>query len=216
MPVTELAWIPSNIPGTISPEFLNALREGMEAQGDWAAANASSTLPPGPPANRGAALYQQREDPGMVLITAHWDSKEQHLECIVSEENQQGLRAVADHSVVTEIKVFHVDGVQMFGKETLDAGRLSILRVGVKEGNREKLEKIWNEDAKNLVSSRAGFEHTGGWRIEKDQGEENVFAVVGSWRDEEALSRFAAGKEWEEMWKGAALKTDITTYSRIA
>ncbi|KAK5627705.1 hypothetical protein RRF57_003420 [Xylaria bambusicola] len=171
----------------------------------WAAANASSTLPSGPPANRGAALYQQREDPGMVLITAHWDSKEQHLECIASEENQRGMRAIAAHSVASEIKVFHVDGVQMFAKETLDAGLLSVLRVSVKEGNRENIEKIWNEDAKILVLSSAGFEHVGGWRIEQDEGKKDVFAVVGSWRDEEALSRFAAGKEWEETWKGAAL-----------
>ncbi|KAI0542363.1 hypothetical protein GGR58DRAFT_453664 [Xylaria digitata] len=225
MPVTELAWIPSATPGSIPPAFLEAGKKGMEAQSEWAAAYASSTLPSGPPAARGAALYQQREDRGIVLVTAHWDSPAQHAECIAGKENRQAMTAIASHAIVSDIKFFHVKGVQMFSKETLDAGLLSILRisVGIEEGKREQVEKIWNE-VKELLVTSAGFEHTGGWKVEKDQGEEgrDEFVVVGAWRLEDALSRFAGGKKWEnarawdEMWKGVVLGMDVKAYSRIA
>ncbi|TGJ86098.1 hypothetical protein E0Z10_g2631 [Xylaria hypoxylon] len=225
MPITELAWIPSATPGSIPLAFIEAGQKAMEAQSEWAVAHASSILAPGPPAARGAALYRQHEDRGVVLVTAHWDSAAQHAECIAGKENQQAMKAVASHSIISDIKFFHVDGVQMFGKETLDAGLLSILRisVGVEEGKREQVERIWN-DAKNLLFTSAGFEHTGGWKIEKDQGKEDrdEFVVVGAWRHEDALSRFAEGKEWEnalawdEMWKGVVLEMDVKTYSRIA
>ncbi|KAF2966870.1 hypothetical protein GQX73_g6700 [Xylaria multiplex] len=221
MPVTELAWIPSATPGSIPPAFLEAGQKGMEAQSEWAAAYASSTLPSGPPAARGAALYQQHEDRGIVLVTAHWDSPAQHAECIAGKENQQAMAAIAPHAIVSDVKFFHVEGVQMFNKETLDAGLLSILRisVGMEGGKREQVEKIWSE-VKDLLVTSAGFEHTGGWKAEKDQGDE--FVVVGAWRREDALSRFAGGEEWEnarawdEMWKGVVLGIDVKAYSRIA
>ncbi|KAI1353127.1 hypothetical protein F5Y01DRAFT_277913 [Xylaria sp. FL0043] len=220
MPVTELAFIPSATPGTIPPAFLRASWEGIEAQNNWAAANASSTLPSGPPAVRGAAIYQQREDRGIMLITAHWDSPAQHAECIASEENRGAMRALAPHSVASEIKFFHVDGVQLFGGETLDAGLLSMLRVSV-EGKREEVERIWkdgDDGVRRLLFRSSGLEHIGGWRIEKEKGKEDrdEFVVVGAWRDEDALSRFTEGKQWDQMWKGVVLETSFTTYSRLA
>ncbi|KAI0434140.1 hypothetical protein F5Y09DRAFT_6092 [Xylaria sp. FL1042] len=222
MPVTELAFIPSATPGSIPPAFLKASWEGIEAQNNWAAANASSTLPSGPPAVRGAAVYQQREDRGIMLITAHWDSPAQHAECIASEENMGAMKALASHSVASEIRFFHVDGVRLFGKETLDTGLLSMLRISVEGGNGREIERIWNDDGddgvKKLLFESAGFEHIGGWRVEKEQGKEDrdEFVVVGAWRDEDALSRFAEGKEWDQVWKGAVLETNVTTYSRLA
>ncbi|KAI0914414.1 hypothetical protein F4823DRAFT_353919 [Ustulina deusta] len=218
MPVTELAWIPSATPGSISPAYLQAVREGIELQSDWAAANASATLPSGPPAVRGAALYQQHEDQGTMLITAHWDSPAQHAECVASEQNQQAIRTLAPNAVLSETRFFHVEGVQMFGKETLDAGLLSVLRIGVEDGKRRQIEKIWNDEAKNLLFAAAGFGHIGGWKLEKDQGKEDrdEFVVVGAWRNQEALSRFAGGRQWDEVWKGAVLEANATTYSRIA
>ncbi|KAI0816261.1 hypothetical protein GGR55DRAFT_674466 [Xylaria sp. FL0064] len=221
MPVTELAFIPSATPGTIPPAFLKASWEGIEAQKNWAAANASSALPSGPPAVRGAAIYQQREDKGIMLITAHWDSPAQHAECIASEENREAMRALASHSVASEIKFFHLDGVQLFGRETLDAGLLSMLRVCVGEGRREEIERVWNDSddgVRKVLFRSSGFEHIGGWRIEKEQGKEDrdEFVVVGAWRDEDALSRFAEGKEWDQMWKGVVFEKSFTTYSRLA
>ncbi|KAI1302582.1 hypothetical protein F5Y03DRAFT_206408 [Xylaria venustula] len=217
MPVTELAFIPSATPGSIPQAFLKATWEGIEAQNDWVAANAASTLPSGPPSVRGAAIYQQHEDKGTILITAHWDSPAQHAECIASEENRGAMRAIASHAVASEIQFFHVDGVWLFGRETLEARLLSVLRVSVEEGKRGEIEKIWDGEVKNALFASAGFEHIGGWRVEKEPGKEDrdQFVFVGGWSDEGALSRFARETD-KEMWKGLVLEANVTTYSRLA
>ncbi|KAI0554257.1 hypothetical protein F4679DRAFT_579866 [Xylaria curta] len=214
MPATELAWVPSGTPGSIPSAYIEAGRKGIEAQNGWVAKHASSTLPLGPPAVRGAALYQQREDRSIGLVTAHWDSPAQHQDCIASQENIQAMEEIAAHSVVADIKFCHVEGVWMFPVETLEAGLLSILRISIAEGKREQVEEIWNGSAKSLLRDAAGHEHTAGWRIEKEKGKEDKdeFVVVGAWRDEDALSRFAQGNP---AWKNVALEIEFKTYSRL-
>ncbi|KAI1744026.1 hypothetical protein F4680DRAFT_408215 [Xylaria scruposa] len=218
MPVTELAWVPSGTPGSIPSGFVEAGRKGIETQNGWVAKHASSTLPLGPPAVRGASLYQEREDRSIGLVTAHWDSAAQHQDCIASQENIQAMEEIALHSVVADIKFCHVEGVWMFPVETLEAGLLSILRISVAEGEKGQVEDIWNGSAKSLLRDAAGHEHTAGWRIEKEKGKEDKdeFVVVGAWRDEDALSRFAQSKPaWDEAWKDVALEIDFKTYDRI-
>ncbi|KAI3336474.1 hypothetical protein HD806DRAFT_7250 [Xylariaceae sp. AK1471] len=221
MPVTELAWIPSATPGSVPPELIEAGRKGMEAQSEWAAKHASSTLPSGPPAVRGAFLFQQREDQGVVLVTAHWDSPAQHAECIASEENQRAMAAIASLAISSEVKFFHVEGVQMFS--TINERLLSVLRIGVGPGpeKKELVERIWIESGKRLLGVAAGFEHVGGWRIEKE-GDREEFVVVGAWRDEGALDRFVQGiwdgkSVWDEAWRDVqVLEMDVKTYHCIA
>ncbi|KAI0440493.1 hypothetical protein F4803DRAFT_527183 [Xylaria telfairii] len=218
MPVSELAWLPSATPGSLPPAYVKACREGIESQNEWVAKHASSTLPLGPPTVRGAALYQQREDRGIGLITAHWDSPAQHLDCIASAENLQAMKEIASHTVATDIKFFHIEGALVFSVETLDAGLLSVLRIAVAEGKREKAENVWDGNVKSLLRSAAGFDHTAGWRIEKEQGKEDrdEFVVVGAWSDEDALNRFANGNSaWDEAWKDVALEIDTKSYTRV-
>ncbi|KAI0879583.1 hypothetical protein GGS24DRAFT_3481 [Hypoxylon argillaceum] len=219
MPVTELAWIPSATPGSIPPALVEAGRKGMEAQSEWAARHAPATLPSGAPAARGAALYQQREDGGVALVTAHWDSAAQHRACVASEGNRRAMEAIAPHARAAAITFFHVEGAWMLPPETLAAGLLSVVRIGV-EG-RGQVEEIW-EQARGMLERRAGLAHMAGWRIEREQGWEEgreEFVVVGAWRDEGALDGFKDGREnqgWDEVWKGRVLDMDIKTYGRIA
>ncbi|KAI1131653.1 hypothetical protein F5Y10DRAFT_233273 [Nemania abortiva] len=224
MSVTELAWIPSATPGSIPPALIEAGRRGMWAQSEWAAKYAILSLPNGPPAVRGAGLYQQREDPGMALVTAHWLSPEQHAMCVASDENREAMEGIIPLSVVSEIKYFHVEGVLMFNKETLDAGLLSVMRIGVKAGeeDRKRVEHLWSQ-AKPTLSSYSKFEHTAGWRIEKEQGQEDrdEFVVVGAWRSENDLNSFMDEKSvnwefWDRIWKPVMLDIDVKSYRRIA
>ncbi|KAI0480071.1 hypothetical protein GGR56DRAFT_624378 [Xylariaceae sp. FL0804] len=87
MPVTELAWLPLKSPGKISAQVVEHARAALDAQSTWCAENAPS-LPTGSPAARGAAIFQEREEPKTLLVTAHWESAEQHLQWIGSEANQ--------------------------------------------------------------------------------------------------------------------------------
>ncbi|KAI0969386.1 hypothetical protein F4678DRAFT_463647 [Xylaria arbuscula] len=219
MPVTELAFIPSATPGSIPHAFLKAAWEGIEAQNDWVAANAAWTLPSGAPAVRGAAIFQQCENKGTMLITAHWDSPAQHARCIASEENQGAIRAIASHAIASEIRFFHVDGVWLFGQKTLEAGQhlLSVLRVTVEEGKRGEIEQLWKYQVKPMLSASARFEHVGGWRVEKEPGKEDrdQFVAVGAWIDEDALVLFLRDT-YRGMWRVGALEKSFTTYSRLA
>ncbi|KAI1433101.1 hypothetical protein GGR50DRAFT_537906 [Xylaria sp. CBS 124048] len=224
MPVTELALIPSATPGFITPELLAVGQNGLLLQSEWAAKHATSTFPPGPPAVRGAAIYQQREDDGIILLTAHWDSPAQHAECIASEENQEAMAAIVPHILPSEIKISHVAGVYMLDQETLDMGLLSVVKIGVRddmgENGRARIEKLWGRMG-GLLAARAGLEHKAGWRIETDlelEGREE-FIVVGAWRDEEVLKELTEGglgQAWDMGWRDDVLDMDIKTYRRIA
>lgn len=164
----------------------------------------------------------------MALVTAHWDSAAQHVECIGSEENRRAMRAMAPHALAGGIRFFHVEGVWMFGEETLEGGLLSVVRIGVEggEGQRARVEGIW-ERAKGLVGGCAGVEHVAGWRVEKKVGREgrDEFVVVGAWRDGDALRRFVNGMgkgrewdnavAWDEVWGDVVLEMDVKTYTRL-
>ncbi|KAI1822667.1 hypothetical protein F4861DRAFT_550565 [Xylaria intraflava] len=223
MPVTELAWIRSATPGSVPPALITAAREGMEAQSLWAETYAVATLPPGPPAVRGAALFRQLEDAGVMLITAHWDSKAQHAECIASRENREAMAAVVP-LIAPEggVVIRHVDGVSMFGADTLGAGFLSIVRIGARVGSegdaRGRVEGVWGR-VTGLLSEASGFEHSAGWRVEKSEVEgREEFVVVGGWRDEEALKGFTGGevrRAWDEAWRDVVMDVEVTTYRRI-
>ncbi|KAI2642900.1 hypothetical protein GGS21DRAFT_197578 [Xylaria nigripes] len=222
MPVTELAWIPSATPGSISEKLLTACWKGITAQSEWVAKHARSTLPSGPPAVRGAALYQQREDTGVMLVTAHWDSPAQHAECIASHENKQAMAAMAPHVLRSEISILHVEGVHMLGEKTLDTGILSIARIGIDETKRVQIEALWDR-VKELLCTGAECEHLGGWRIEDDLDIDgrDEFIIVGAWRDEDALRRFTDGDiglAWDKTWRDFArdVRIDVKTYRRIA
>lgn len=160
-----------------------------------------------------------------MLITAHWDSAAQHLACVASEENTAAMGAIAPFVVVRGVRFFHVDGVQAFDADTLGAGLLSVVRIGVEpaEGKRGVVERVWEERAKGEIAAVSGFAHKAGWRVEKEVvegGEErDEFVVVGAWADERALGRFVGdnGKGvWGQAWEGVVLDVRVETFSRIA
>jgi hypothetical protein len=139
------------------------------------------------------------------------------------------MAALAPLAVLSEIKFFHVEGVQMFNPKTLDAGGLlSVVKLKIKIGGeaskKELVEKIWEEHVKTLLDEASGLEHTAGWRIEKEEGregEEEEFVVVGAWQGEDALTTFKDGtwmgaKAWEKAWRNVGAEMDVKTYRRIA
>ncbi|KAI0194163.1 hypothetical protein F4808DRAFT_352738 [Astrocystis sublimbata] len=223
MPVTELAWVPSRTLLSITPEYIEAGRRAIDFQNMWVAKHASSTLPVGPPAVRGAALFQQREDAGIGLLTAHWDSVAQHMTAIMSGENLAALETMSKHADIKTVKHFHVDAGSMLSQETLDAGLLSIVRITVEgqENGKEKVENVWREKAKEGLEEVAGMGHGAGWRVEKEKekGKEEMeeFVVVGAWKSEDELASFMQGNQaWKEAWLAVALEVDVKSYRRLA
>ena len=120
MPVTELAFfsIPTTADGAITPALEAAFAEALRVQDAWCAANlpsgSSSPASASPAEARGAALFQQHEDPTTALLTAHWPSVAEHGRWIASPENARVFGALQALVDTTRIRFFHVDGVEAF------------------------------------------------------------------------------------------------------
>jgi len=160
------------------------------------------------------------------MITAHWDSVAQHEECIASELNRAAMESILAHIIPSELKLTHIDGVQMFPAETLEAGLLSVVRLLVKGGadSKTKVEETWTARVKKLLAGAAGLDHIAGWRIgegeTRDKGGSEEFVVVGAWKDKIALEAFVNGTwkhahDWDDTWKDVVLETNVKTYDRV-
>lgn len=100
-------------------------------------------------------VYQQVENPAVVLLTAHWDSVAQHMEWIQSQENQRFYPLIQEHLDMSKFMFFHVDQVAVFVPEVLEMPVIAVARYSSPN------------DRKEEVASSAE-QPKGGWRIEKD------------------------------------------------
>ncbi|KAI0603192.1 hypothetical protein F4775DRAFT_598309 [Biscogniauxia sp. FL1348] len=231
MPVTELAFLPSATPGEVPAALLREGTAALEAQDQWWAENCTPITPTTTtitaPSNstgetkqkphreqRGAAFYQQREDGGdggVVLVTAHWASVNQHRAWIASAANRDAMARLAPllgKGKGKEVRLFHVRDAQMFTPETLGAAVVSVARARVSD------VRVFEE---GRGKSGAGV---GGWRIEKgEEGEEEEYVLVQGWESEEEADRWAEGGGGFAERFGALMdvvvKVDVKTYRRI-
>ncbi|KAI0166031.1 hypothetical protein GGR57DRAFT_2840 [Xylariaceae sp. FL1272] len=220
MAVTELAWIPTNTPGVVPQAFIEAGRKAIDVQSEWTKAHAP-TLPIGTPAARGAALYQQLEDRSITLVTAHWESVAQHHEWIGSDENKDAMGGLGSMIDPSRVEFFHVQGVEMFPVHTIEGDLLTVIRILIKDEEKEKVERTWTETRK-LLESVAGSEYRGGWRIERQKGEgsKEEFVIVGAWKQRPAFTEFRNGswngsEEWDRKWGEAGVVVDVKCYERL-
>ena len=134
MTVTELAFLPSATPGEVPAAYLREGTAAIEAQDQWCAENfppatatTTTTDPEGEKphwhrSRRGAALYQQREDAGAVLVTAHWASVEQHFPCPMDFQSATALMIGTEFNSIAPVldalnisahKTIHRDSVEV-------------------------------------------------------------------------------------------------------
>ncbi len=124
MPATELAFFitPTTEDGDVTPGFLTAGETGLRVQDEWCAASRPGRPLPGREA-RGAAVFQQVEDPATTLVTAHWVSVAEHGAWIASPENARVYSGLKEHIDRDDIRYFHVDGVEAFSSSPEAGGR---------------------------------------------------------------------------------------------
>ncbi|OTA60722.1 hypothetical protein K449DRAFT_309340, partial [Hypoxylon sp. EC38] len=133
-------------------------------------------------------LFQQLKDKGVLLITAHWDSIDQHHACIASEANQKILEEAMPYMDTKAIKPGHIDGLYMLPNSedegiipTLDAPILSVTVWTVSRENKTQFEEAMGKVKGVLDALTTPYRHRGGWKIEKDPGKEDIeqYYVVG-------------------------------------
>ncbi|CAJ2509944.1 Uu.00g058440.m01.CDS01 [Anthostomella pinea] len=235
MPVTELATIPSATPGHVPVALVEVLKAAQVLQGEWCTAHAPSLpLDHGVPARRGAALYVRLDDPGVVLITAHWESTAQHAACVASELNQRAMGSFLPLVVAEGIHYFHVGGVEMFGdgdgdgkreeEPPLHAAVVSVARVMASRVKQAGFEEAFASVKGLLDKATSPWVHKSGWRIEREEGrDEDVeeFVLVGGWESEEKVREYLEGRwegfgEYMDALRPLVLDVDLTAYRKLA
>lgn len=226
MPVTELAAFTTIAHNAVTPELLAACVQAVEVQDGWCAANLPST-PLGHEA-RGAALFQQVEDPAVILMTAHWASVAEHGLWIASEENERVYPAVKEHIDNDNIRFFHVDGIEAFTIVEDDEGAVPVLRspvVGIAlfsvvKDRKDEFDSVY-AGVKNIKEEFAKpYVHRGGWRIEEVEGREDVeeYVVIGGWESVKAAKEFSKSKDFDKYSDAIAsvtLSVEVEHYKRL-
>ncbi|KAI1496725.1 hypothetical protein F5X99DRAFT_399474 [Biscogniauxia marginata] len=236
MPVTELAFLPSRTPGEVSAPLLSEGTAALEAQDRWCEENFTAGGEGGRAGgkprwrreSRGAALFRPRGgDRGVVLVTAHWDSPEQHHAWIASDANQEGMGRLLPLVRAEDVVFFHVGGVEMFpdvdgeGKATLGAPVVSVTRVRVRDADKQAFEEGFERDRGGKFDGLAApYRHRGGWRIEREGEGEEEFVLVGGWESGEKAEAWAEGDGETfgacfEALRPLVVEVDVQTYERI-
>ncbi|KAI2629095.1 hypothetical protein GGS26DRAFT_112668 [Hypomontagnella submonticulosa] len=194
MAVTELAWL-TIVGPSITAEAKKATDHGFGVQDEWCIRNAPA-LPRGRE-GRGAAFFEQVEDPSVTLLTAHWESVEQHMAWIESPENKVVFPGLADHFQLDKLVLSHIDGVEIFKKSKatgvkspLESPIISVSRLAVPAEKRQAFDQAWNE-VKGSLEEFAGAELVKyGWRIEKEDPTKEEFVLVCGWPSVEEHGEF--------------------------
>lgn len=122
-------------------------------------------------------VFQQVENAGRLLLTAHWDSPEQHKQWIDSDVNKDIMPRFAEFLDMSKLLFYHVDGVAPFscrssaGSHAFVPDMVIVSRYFVPKARKrafgaamEELLSREGQDGKPVAAC--------GWRIEKDEAME--------------------------------------------
>ncbi|KAI0022119.1 hypothetical protein F4780DRAFT_735648 [Xylariomycetidae sp. FL0641] len=212
MPVTELAFLPTNTPGAVPPALHALGRTALAAQDAWCAAHAGPAYAV-PAPQRGAAVWQQREDGGTALVTAHWASAAQHRAWVASDANRAAWPPMAPFLRGEDVVLFHVAEAELLPETTVRGGKVVVVgRCRMRAERRPAFEAVLRGNG-----PAGGAE--GGWRIEKEDGTEEYVFVKGCESEEEAAAFVEGEGEGVEMLlealRGAAEEVEVRSYTRI-
>ncbi|KAI1759413.1 hypothetical protein GGR53DRAFT_149138 [Hypoxylon sp. FL1150] len=222
MAVTELAWLKC-ASEAVTAESKEATNTALQVQDEWCARNAP-TIPKGR-ADRGAAFFQQVEDPSVTLLAAHWESVEQHKTWMESTENQSIFPALSNHFQLEKTIFFHLDDVELFKKpeeegavSLLESPVISMGRLSIATENRRAFDQVWSE-VKGIVEQFAKPNVLrSGWRIEKEDENKEEFVFACGWPSVERHEEFATAEDFQKYVSALSPFTrarDVKHYQRI-
>ncbi|KAI0901616.1 hypothetical protein F4806DRAFT_6818 [Annulohypoxylon nitens] len=221
MTVTEISILPTTTPGEITAELRKIGVDGIGFQGEWCAKNAPWLIP-----DRGAALFQQVKDPGVALVSAHWDSVDQHHAVLATPENQKISVDLAPHLDLAKMRPGHIDGVKMLPKtedegflSSLDAPVLVVTIWTVRSDNKTKFMEALGKVKGVLDEFVKPYRHRGGWKIEKADGEDiELYFMLGGSDSIEKSATFIQADDYDRYSQALsplALSAETKHYKRI-
>ncbi|TWU70623.1 hypothetical protein ED733_000852 [Metarhizium rileyi] len=183
MPVTEFAVICLRRGGFDELDFLEALMEVQEIQDSWARLNHPYNLEPN---DNLSSMHIEHSDPPSLLVTAPWDSPEAHGEWIQSSENQT-CNAKLSRFIKPgcgSVLLLHLSPAgkdQQLRRAFLNRESFSVVRIAVGSGEKEELQKAYDEREREVGLMEGDQKLWAGWKMETSDGTDEL---VVFWTDE--------------------------------
>ncbi|GLI76353.1 hypothetical protein PoHVEF18_004625 [Penicillium ochrochloron] len=144
-------------------------------------------------------FVRQIEDPGLVYLLGGWASVAEHFgDWITSEPNQRLLAQLKDSIGIEWL--FHLDIDPSMHSIPLNAPVLGISRYFVEASKKDEFDSIFKAGARHLGEYTAPYSYAGGWRIDKEGGDEE-FVLFSGWNKVKDYSGFADSDAFEEFGK---------------
>ncbi|KAI0514380.1 hypothetical protein F5B22DRAFT_238363 [Xylaria bambusicola] len=222
MPVTNIVWLTSTA-DAFTPANKAAMGGAFNAQADWVGRNVPSA--PTDREARGVALFQQVEDPRVVMETAHWSSSDEHNAWLASDEYKESSAPLGAHFDFGKLEYFHLDSdvfrpvdAEQEQESLLRSPFISVGRVLIPADKREDFAKAWDggktilEDFVKPRVVRSSF------RVQKQDPETDEFVFFVGWPAVEKHGEFGKSSRFAEYaapLQSLAKGLDVKHYKRI-
>lgn len=195
----------------------------FNAQAAWVAHNVPSA--PTDREARGVALFQQVEDPRVVMETAHWSSSDEHMTWLASEEYKTSSAPLGAHFDFSKLEYFHLD-TDVFQPVNAAAGEASLLRrpvisIGraqVPADKRDEFSRAWDNGKAILEDFAKPSVVRYGFRVQKSDPDTDEFVFFVGWPSVAKHGEFAQSASFAEYaspLQAIAKSLDAKHYKRI-
>ncbi|KAI1733648.1 hypothetical protein F4680DRAFT_394447 [Xylaria scruposa] len=222
MPVTNLVWLTSSSE-TFTPENKAAMEGAFNAQAGWVARNVPSA--PTDRKSRGVALFQQVEDPRVVMETAHWSSSDEHNAWLASDEYKVSSAPLGAHFDFSKLEYFHLDTDALrpvdaaAGQESLlRSPVVSVGRVQVPADKKDEFAKAWDNGKKILEDFAKPRVVRSGFRVQKSDPDTDELVFFVGWPSVEKHGEFGQSPHFADYatpLRALAKNLDVKQYQRI-
>lgn len=220
MPITNLVWLTS-ASDAFTSESKAAMAGAFDAQAGWVADHVPSA--PKDREARGVALFQQVEDPRVVMETAHWTSGDEHATWLASEEYKASSAPLAAHFDFSKLEYFHLD-TDAFraagaGEESLlRSPVVSVARAQVPVEKKAEFVKAWDTGVQVLAGFAKPRVVRFGYRVPKRDPETEEFVIFVGWPTVEQHGEFANSDgfiNYANPLRELAMALDVKHYKRV-
>ncbi|KAI1438696.1 hypothetical protein GGR50DRAFT_296074 [Xylaria sp. CBS 124048] len=221
MPITNLVWLTSSS-DTLTTENKAAMAAALDAQADWVAHHVPSA--PTDRDLRGVALFQQIEDPRVVMETAHWSSGDEHNTWLASEEYKASSAPLGAHFDFGKLEYFHLDtdalrpvNLAASAESLLTSPVISVSRIQIPADNKQEMSKARESGKMAFGKFAEPRVVSSGFRIQKQSPITDELVVFAGWSSVEKHSetgQLLGCAEYGKFMRNAT-DVDVKHYRRI-
>ncbi|KAI1367571.1 hypothetical protein F5Y08DRAFT_58975 [Xylaria arbuscula] len=225
MPVTNIVWLTSSA-DAFTPANKAAMEGAFDAQADWVARNVPSA--PTDREARGVALFQQIEDPRVVMETAHWSSGDEHSAWLSSYEYKTSSAPLGAHFDFGKLEYFHLDtdvfrpaddgGAASNEEPLLRSPVVSIGRVLIPADKKDDFSKAWSSGKTILEDFARPRQVRSSFRVQKPDPDTEEFVFFVGWPTVKKHGEFGqipGFAEYATPLRSLAKGLDVKHYKRV-